>query len=158
MDGCRCDVEFLGVRSTTVDTFLATDMFARILAARPDCVFLYLRGNSLDTRSTSPVMVALDILRLARRLLESGVKCVCVGQVCRRLRSMGHVLQRVSRCAECVARRTCSRQHCCHYQPRDYHSCQHDRGRSPVQGSTDVLRLRAGVEADWLTRCDKAAR
>ena len=42
VDGCRCDVEFLGVRGATVDTFLAPDMFARILAARPDCVFLCL--------------------------------------------------------------------------------------------------------------------
>ena len=30
-------------------------------------------------------MVALDILRLAKRLLASGVKCICVGQVCRSL-------------------------------------------------------------------------
>ena len=86
VDGYRCDVEFLGVRSATVDMFLAPDMFARILAARPDCVFLCLGGNSLDRRSTSPAMVALDIIQLANRLLESGVRCVCVGQVCRRLK------------------------------------------------------------------------
>ena len=86
VDGYRCDVEFLGVRCATVNTFLATDMFARILPARPDCVFLCLGGNSLDRRSTSPAMVALDIIRLANRLLESGVRCGCVGQVCRRLK------------------------------------------------------------------------
>ena len=86
VDGHRCDVEFLGVRGATVDTFLAPDMFARILAAHPDCVFLCLGGNSVDRPSTSPAMVALDIIRLAKRLLESGVTCVCVGQVCRRLK------------------------------------------------------------------------
>ena len=30
VDGRRCDVEFLGVRGATVNTFLATDMFVRI--------------------------------------------------------------------------------------------------------------------------------
>ena len=38
VDGRRCDVKFL--RRSMVNTFLATDMFARILAARPDFVFL----------------------------------------------------------------------------------------------------------------------
>ena len=86
VDGYRCDVKFLGVRGATVDTFLAPDMFVRILAARPDCVFLCLGGNSLDRLSTSLAMVALDIIRLAKRVLESCVRCVCVGQVCHRLK------------------------------------------------------------------------
>ena len=45
---------------------------------------LCLGGNDLAT--ATPVMVALDNIRLARRLLSAGVQCVCVGQVCRRLR------------------------------------------------------------------------
>ena len=36
--------------------------------------------------ASTPVMIALDIFRLARRLLASGVQCVCIGRVCRRLR------------------------------------------------------------------------
>ena len=43
-----------------------------------------LGGN--DFPASTPVMIALDIVRLARRLLASGVQCVCIGQVCRRLR------------------------------------------------------------------------
>ena len=63
---------------------LDADMFARIIAARPHVVCLCLGGNYLAT--ATPVMVALDMIRLARRLLSSGVQCVCVGQVCHRLR------------------------------------------------------------------------
>ena len=78
VDGDQCDVGYNGVRGATVNTFLDPDMFARII------VCLCLGGNDLST--ATPVMIALDIIRLARRLLSSGVQCVCVGQVCRRLR------------------------------------------------------------------------
>ena len=84
VDGIPCDVNFNGVRGATVNTFLDADMFARIIAVRPNVVCLCLGGNDLAT--ATPVMVALDIIRLARRLLSAGVQCVCVGQVCRRLR------------------------------------------------------------------------
>ena len=52
-------VEFLGVRGATVNTFLTTDMFARILAARPDCVFLCLGDNSLDRPKGNTTMTLL---------------------------------------------------------------------------------------------------
>ena len=84
MDGAPCDVGYNGVRGATVNTFLDADMFARIIGARPNVVCLCLGGNDLST--AKPVMIALDIIRLARRLLSSGVQCVCVGQICRRLR------------------------------------------------------------------------
>ena len=83
VNGSQCEFSFHGVRDATVDTFLAADMCAPILAARPDAVCLFLGENDLDSQAAStPVMVALDIHRLASRLLASGVKCVCVGQVC----------------------------------------------------------------------------
>ena len=84
VDGSPCDVAYNGVRGATVNTFLDADMFARIIAARPHVVCLCLGGN--DFPASTPVMIALDIFRLARRLLASGVQCVCIGQVCRRLR------------------------------------------------------------------------
>ena len=90
VDGAPCDVGYNGARGATVNTFLDADMFARIIAARPNVVCLSLGGNDLST--VTPVMVALDIIRLARMLLSSGVQCVCVGQVCRRLpwRNVSH--------------------------------------------------------------------
>ena len=84
VDGAPCDVEYHGVRGATVNTFLDADMFARIIAARPNVVCPCLGGNDLST--ATPVMISLDIIRLARRLLSSGFQCVCVGQVCRHLR------------------------------------------------------------------------
>ena len=83
VDGASCDVTYNGVRGATVNTFLDADMFARIIDVCPNVVCLCLGGNDLTT--ATPVMVALDIIRLARRLLSAGVQCVCVGQVCRRL-------------------------------------------------------------------------
>ena len=81
VDGSQCKFSFHGVRDATVDMFLTADMFAPILAARPDAICLFLGDNDLDIQTAStPVMVALDIHRLASRLLASGVKCVCVGQ------------------------------------------------------------------------------
>ena len=59
VDGCRCDVKFLGVRGASVNTFLATDMLAWTLAARPDCVFLCLGGNSLDRPKGNTTMTLL---------------------------------------------------------------------------------------------------
>ena len=76
VDGSSCDVAYNGVRGATVNTFLDADMFARIIAARPHVVCLCLGGN--DFPASTPVMIALDIFRLARKLLASGVQCVCV--------------------------------------------------------------------------------
>ena len=39
--------------------FLAMDMFAWTLAARPDCVFLCLGGNSLDRSKGNTTMTLL---------------------------------------------------------------------------------------------------
>ena len=87
VDGSQCEFSFHGVCDATVDTFLAEDMFARILAARPNIVCLFLGENDLDCQAAStPVMIALDIHRLSSRLLASGVQCVCVGQACCRHR------------------------------------------------------------------------
>ena len=69
VDGAPCEVGYNGVRRATVNTFLDPDMFARIIAARPNVVCLCLGGNYLST--ATPVMIALDIIRLARRLLSS---------------------------------------------------------------------------------------
>ena len=86
INGSQCEFSFYGVRDATVDTFLAADMFAPILAARPDVVCLFLGDNDLDSQAAStPVMVALDIHRLANRLLASGIKCGCVWQAVYRL-------------------------------------------------------------------------
>jgi len=58
---------------------------SRVLACRADVVILHIGGNDICARSaSSPIMVAMDVLRLARRLLESGTKRVAVCQVCRR--------------------------------------------------------------------------
>ena len=95
----RCPVQGLAISSWTalratsrimasaerpLTRFLDADMFARIIAARTHVVCLCLGGN--DFPASTPLMIALDIFRLARRLLASGVQCVCIGQVCRRLR------------------------------------------------------------------------
>ena len=64
VDGSPCDVAYNGVRGATVNTFLDADMFACIIAARPHVVCLCLGGN--DFPASTPVMIALDIFRLAR--------------------------------------------------------------------------------------------
>ena len=85
--GRPCNVEFLGVRGATLSTFLAPTMMERILAYRADVILIHVGGNDLDSRSfPNPIMVAIDIQRLALRLLGAEVKRVVVCQICRRQR------------------------------------------------------------------------
>lgn len=80
-----CNVQYLGRRGATLDTFLEPSMMARIASYRADVIVLHLGGNTLDGKSfPNPIMVALDIQRLASRLLDTGVRRIVVSQVCRR--------------------------------------------------------------------------
>ena len=83
--GRTCEISYEGFRGATVATLLSPSVVSRVLARRADIVVLYLSGSDICGRSaSSPIMVAMDVLRLARRLLESGTKRVAVCQVCRR--------------------------------------------------------------------------
>ena len=63
---------------------------SRVVACRKDIVVLHIGGNDICDRAASPpIMVALDVLRLARRLLDVGTRRVDVCQVCRRSRWRG---------------------------------------------------------------------
>lgn len=87
VQGRPCDVQFLGHRGATLETFLAPAMMARIVSCRADVIVIHLGGNDLDGRSyPDPIMVAIDIQRLAVRLLGTGVRRVVVCQICRRQR------------------------------------------------------------------------
>ena len=85
-----CEIAYEGIRGATVATLLSPSVMSRVVARRADVVILHIAGNYICGRSASPpIMVALDVLRLARRLLESGTKRVAVCQVCRRSRWRG---------------------------------------------------------------------
>ena len=88
--GRPCEIAYEGIRGATVATLLSPSVMSRVVARRADVVILHIAGNDICGRSASPpIMVALDVLRLARRLLESGTKRVAVCQVCQRSRWRG---------------------------------------------------------------------
>ncbi|KAK2188797.1 hypothetical protein NP493_121g04040 [Ridgeia piscesae] len=88
--GRPCELAYEGIRGATVATLLSPTVMSRVVARRADIVVLHIGGNDICGRAASPpIMVALDGLRLRRRLLEAGTRRVVVCQVCRRSRWRG---------------------------------------------------------------------
>ena len=88
--GRPCELAYEGIRGATVATLLSPTVMSRVVARRADIVVLHIGGSDICGRAASPpIMVALDVLRLARRLLEAGTSHVVVCQVCRRSRWRG---------------------------------------------------------------------
>ena len=88
--GRPCELAYEGIRGATVDTLLSPTVMSRVVARRADIMVLHIGGNDICGRAASPpIMVALDVFRLARRLLEAGTRRVVVCQVCRRSRWRG---------------------------------------------------------------------
>ena len=80
-----CKVNYLGIRGATLPSLSSPAAMTRIAKFHADVCVLHLGGNDLDAGSApDPVLVALDIQRLAVKLLGLGVKQVAVCQVIRR--------------------------------------------------------------------------
>ncbi|KAK2182438.1 hypothetical protein NP493_353g00003 [Ridgeia piscesae] len=80
--GRPCELAYEVIRGATVATLLSPTVMSRVVARCADIVVLHIGGNDICGRAASPpIMVALDLLRLARRLLEAGTRRVVVCQL-----------------------------------------------------------------------------
>ena len=79
----QATVSFLAVRGAKVAQFETETMLDRIKRGRYDIVIFHLGGNDLDSE-TPPQAIGMQLYMLSKRVVQSGVKLVIMGQVVRR--------------------------------------------------------------------------
>ena len=76
----QATVSFLAVRGAKVAQFETKIMLDRIKRGRYDIAIFHLGGNDLDNE-TPPQAIGMQLYMLSKRVVQSGVKLVVMGQV-----------------------------------------------------------------------------